>query len=560
MGQTVSSQIDYTFGIIADYSEAGTSSKYQRIKQQKQEQQQEQCVTVLNKRILLYPEQYGFIKDTYPIEDNQMIHMNNNKENETPLCIDLSLTNALSLSPSSSSSPSSPSSPIMAINKQIDRIDSGYGDEDGFYSIKAPSLSPSPSFTSSNLIEDISYVDEIYYSDFFVQQEKEQSNTDHNQHHESPNIENGIHFTFAAAAAASQDVSMRDIYLPRRSLIHLSENIGLLTSLRKLDLYNNRLETLPDSIGQLKQLEILILSKNQIQQLPDSIQYLSRLIELDVSFNKLKEIKSLGNFTLLSTLLLSNNLLESLPSDVSGMKQIVTIDLSNNPIKVLPAEIIRLSHLRRLKLEQCQYILNIDPDNAMEYETIHNPPSLVEICARKLMSSTKKKDLIQKNKHLLKLLPEHLLTYLGTAKVCSSCHGPYFESYVLRGRLLEKPDTWIPLEYRLCTAHWSDENDRLLNLFHQETTNLTQRYDDLKSNIHLVHKLLGFYQQEEVVFIDDATNKLLLSSRRLSCIDNNMDDLDTASKLSSFVRHPQRLQKVMNRNPSSFLLSKIQRK
>lgn len=330
------------------------------------------------------------------------------------------------------------------------------------------------------------------------------------------------------------------------------------------------METLPDSIGQLKQLEVLILSKNRLQQLPDGIQYLSRLIELDVSYNQLKEIKSLGNFTLLSTLLLSNNLLASLPSDVSGMKQIVTIDLSNNPIKVLPAEIIRLSHLRRLKLEQCQHILNIDPDNAMEYEATHDPPSLLEICARKLMSSTKnnsnnnknKNDLIQKNKHLLKLLPEHLLTYLGTAKVCSSCHGPYFESYVLRGRLLEKPDTWIPLEYRLCSAHWSDENDRLLNLFHQETTNLTQRYDDLKNNIHFIHKLLGFYQQEEDVLVDDTNNKSLLSSssRRLSCIDNNMDDLDTASKLSSFVRHPQRLQKVMNRNPSSFLLSKIQRK
>lgn len=233
MGQTVSSQIDYTFGIVADHSEAGTSSKYQRIKQQ--QEQQEQYVTILNKRILLYPEQYGFIKDTYHIEDNQMINVN--KENEKPLCIDLSLTNTL-LSSSSSPSSSSPSSPTITINKQIDRIDSGYADEDGFYSIKAPSLSPSPSFASSNLIEDVSYVDEIYYPEFFVQQEQEQqSNIDNNNNnHEYPNLENGTKFTFAAAALASQDVSMQDIYLPRRSLIRLSENIGLLTSLRKLDL------------------------------------------------------------------------------------------------------------------------------------------------------------------------------------------------------------------------------------------------------------------------------------------------------------------------------------
>ncbi|KAI9299574.1 hypothetical protein BJ944DRAFT_253740 [Cunninghamella echinulata] len=332
--------------------------------------------------------------------------------------------------------------------------------------------------------------------------------------------------------------------------------------------YNNQLESVPETIGQLKQLEVLILAKNRLQNLPDSIQYLTRLIELDVSHNQLKEIKSLGNFASLSTLLMSNNLLESLPSDINGMKQITTIDLSNNPLKVLPAEIIRLSHLRRLKLEACQSLLDIDPDNAIEYNATHDPPSLLEICSRKIMSSSssnknKKASIIQQKANIMKLLPEHLLAYLGSAKICSSCHGPYFESYVLRGRLIEKNDAWIPLEYRLCSAHWSDEKDRLLNLFHQETSH---HQDDLKNNILFIHKLLGYHQLED----NEEVDMKLLSSRRMSFIDNNniMDDLDTVTtttttttgKLSSFVRHPQRLQKVMNRNPSSFLFSKIQRK
>ncbi|CAO3622280.1 unnamed protein product [Cunninghamella echinulata] len=556
MGQTVSSQVDYTFGVIANSSEAGSSLKHQRTTKQ-----QQQNIVTLDKRILLYPEQYGF-KDTY--NHHSIKEEKEEEEEEQPICIDLLSSSTISSSSSSSSSSlSSSSNDSTTLTKQIDRIDSGYGDEDGFYSIKVSNVSPSSTSSSlSSLTEDISYVDEIYYPDYLVQPQQLplSSSTDHH-----PIQLNGTNFTFAAAALASQDISMREIYLPRRSLINLSDNIGLLTCLRKLDLYNNQLESLPETIGQLKQLEVLILAKNQLQQLPDSIQYLTRLIELDVSHNQLKEIKSLGNFTSLSTLLISNNLIESLPSDINGMKQIITIDLSNNPLKVLPAEIIRLSHLRRLKLESCRALLDIDPDNAMEYNVTHDPPSLLEICSRKIMSSSssspnknKKTNIIQQKANIMKLLPEHLLTYLGSAKTCSSCHGPYFESYVLRGRLIEKNDTWIPLEYRLCSAHWSDEKDRLLNLFHQETSH---HQDDLKNNILFIHKLLGYHQLED----NEEVDVKLLSSRRMSFIDNSniMDDLDTTAttgKLSSFVRHPQRLQKVMNRNPSSFLLSKIQRK
>ncbi|CAO3589647.1 unnamed protein product [Absidia cylindrospora] len=330
---------------------------------------------------------------------------------------------------------------------------------------------------------------------------------------------------------------------------------------------NNILTELPDSIGQLQQLEVLLISKNKLQHLPDSIQYLPRLTELDLSYNQLSHLPSLGHLTSLCTLLLSHNKLTRLPSDLIGMKRLVTMDLTHNPLPVLPAEITRLSNLRRLRLDHCHKLLSLDEHVQMEVELVHDPPSLKEICARKVLvllssssnvNSNSKMDRYSVTTTKLERLTGHLIPYLASANTCSSCHGPYFESHVIRRRLIEKNDLWIPLEYTLCSAHWSDEKDRLLNMFHHETL-LSTSNNDMINAIASLHTLASQQQQQQ----DQQQHQQQQQQQQPSPSTSmyvNMDELETKSTgRMVFLRHPQRLQRVRNKNPSSFLIPKIHR-
>lgn len=203
----------------------------------------------------------------------------------------------------------------------------------------------------------------------------------------------------------------------------------------------------------MQNLEALSVAKNQITSLPDTIGYLSNLSELDVSYNELEHVTPcIGYLEKLKTLSLAYNQITHLPTDVSGLVGLISLDLTRNPLRVLPAEISKLPFLRRMRLEDCPF------DSDLTYPLRHNAPSLVEICARTVIRKQIKID-----QH--PYLPQRMVEYIKSAKSCTSCHGPYYESYVLRGRLMEKTDVHIPLEYTLCSAHWSDADDRILSMF-----------------------------------------------------------------------------------------------
>lgn len=214
---------------------------------------------------------------------------------------------------------------------------------------------------------------------------------------------------------------------------------------------NNHLTELPDSIGYMQSLETLDLSTNELKSLPDTIGYLANLIDLDLSFNDLTTLTPcISYLEKLKTLSIAHNQLDHLTHHISGLTHLISLDLTNNPLTVLPAEISKLPFLRRIRLDNCPF--NTD----QVYPLKHNPPSLLEICAR----TVSKKNIKYKS-----TLPPQLSTYVQTAKSCSSCQGPYYDSFVVRGRLMEKTDVDIPLEYRLCSAHWSDGDDRILSMF-----------------------------------------------------------------------------------------------
>ncbi|KAI9312281.1 hypothetical protein BX666DRAFT_1831952, partial [Dichotomocladium elegans] len=228
---------------------------------------------------------------------------------------------------------------------------------------------------------------------------------------------------------------------------------------------HNSLSQLPDAIGSLENLEFLCLSHNQLIELPESISNISNLVELDISYNRLYDLTPCFRTISkkLQTIHAENNFIASISFHVRNMARLTTLNLSDNPIRVLPAEIAQLPHLRRLVTRGCPLITE------MTHPLKHYPPSLREICARIVVDanvrSSRQPRRFRQQQFNISLLPSHLVTYLQSAKPCSFCHGPYLEHYVTRGQWIEKPDGIIPLEHRLCTAHWQDDNDRILHMF-----------------------------------------------------------------------------------------------
>ncbi|KAI1320024.1 hypothetical protein EDD11_002356 [Mortierella claussenii] len=215
----------------------------------------------------------------------------------------------------------------------------------------------------------------------------------------------------------------------------------------------NELSRIPAEIGFLRNLTLLDLSKNKLTSLPESIMHLTKLVDLKLSGNQLETLPAgIGGLVKLAALSLDDNQLESLPPQIGLIKGLISLDLTNNPITVLPAEVGKLQFLRRLHLDGCPLV------RKFEHQPLHSPPTLLELAARVMV------------RHDVPVPPmtlPHLKTYLKSAHTCSFCDGPYFDSWVKRGKMIEKNEMLIPLEYTLCQPHWNTEMERIKLLFCQ---------------------------------------------------------------------------------------------
>ncbi|KAI9307874.1 hypothetical protein BJ944DRAFT_157233 [Cunninghamella echinulata] len=273
--------------------------------------------------------------------------------------------------------------------------------------------------------------------------------------------------SIGAKLAAAQPSSLI-LDLSGRNLVKLSYGIGYLTNLTKLNLSNNQLTSLPKSIGYLKNLTVLNTSSNQLESLPDTIIHLKKLKALNVSYNKLQQLPTcIGSFPSLIIIMANNNQISYVPHEIANLRKMISFNISNNPLTTLPAGLATIKSLRKLIADECQFTTEFIQ------EAKHDPPSLLELCARTIVKKQTPKS---------SLLPDHLYEYLSSYQQCSHCHGPYFESFVTRGRFIERLSRQpIALEYRLCSAHWTDDQDRILNLFSSSSPS-PYSYNILPSN------------------------------------------------------------------------------
>ncbi|KAG0368708.1 hypothetical protein BGX24_002730 [Mortierella sp. AD032] len=261
----------------------------------------------------------------------------------------------------------------------------------------------------------------------------------------------GVELGHLSPIPFSELPSMTSIGLCSRNIVRLSSNIKLLASATCVQICCNELESIPIEIGFLRNLTLLDLSKNCLRSLPESITHLSKLVELKLSFNQLETIPAgIGGLTKLASLTLDNNRITSIPPQIGLIKELVNLDLSDNPIRVLPAEVGKLQFLRRLKLERCPLV------EEFVHSPVHSPPTLLELAARVL---------VRHDLQMPKLMLPHLKEYVSSAQSCSFCDGPYFDSWIKRGKLIEKNEMFVPLEYTLCQPHWNTELERVKLLF-----------------------------------------------------------------------------------------------
>ncbi|WP_371805708.1 leucine-rich repeat domain-containing protein [Candidatus Lokiarchaeum ossiferum] len=107
------------------------------------------------------------------------------------------------------------------------------------------------------------------------------------------------------------------LWADKNELVEILDEIGSLTSLESLKLYNNNIVTVPKSIGNLQNLKIFTLTKNKITTLPSSI----------------------GNLTNLQTLLVNGNEIVDLPEEFEQLElsvfKIVKSKLSTKSLDIL---------------------------------------------------------------------------------------------------------------------------------------------------------------------------------------------------------------------------------
>ncbi len=163
-------------------------------------------------------------------------------------------------------------------------------------------------------------------------------------------------------------------------LTTLPPEIGQLTALASLYLFNNQLSSLPPEIGQLTTLTEFHLQDNQLSSLPPEIGQLTALNLLNIGSNQLSSLPpEIGQLAALTFLYLYSNQLSELPAEFCQLSALTQLSLGDNKFSSLPPEIVQLTALTQLTLYRNQ-ISSLLPEigklTALRKLFLHNNPGL----------------------------------------------------------------------------------------------------------------------------------------------------------------------------------------
>jgi len=145
--------------------------------------------------------------------------------------------------------------------------------------------------------------------------------------------------------------ALKGLYLWDNALTALPAEIGNLTALTWLDLENNVLVSLPQQIGNLVALEYLFVDYNDLTAIPPEIGNLAALRTLSLAGNALTNLPpEIGNLAALTELFLGTNALATLPAEISNLTNLTALYLGHNPLGVFPLPISNLTGLKELCL------------------------------------------------------------------------------------------------------------------------------------------------------------------------------------------------------------------
>lgn len=145
--------------------------------------------------------------------------------------------------------------------------------------------------------------------------------------------------------------ALKGLYLWDNTVSALPAEIGNLTALTWLDLENNALVSLPPQIGNLVALEYLFVDYNALTAVPPEIGDLASLRSLSLAGNALTTLPpEIGNLSTLAELYLGKNALSALPAEIGNLTGLNALYLGHNDLKVLPPAISHLTTLRELCL------------------------------------------------------------------------------------------------------------------------------------------------------------------------------------------------------------------
>ncbi|MGC9396623.1 MAG: leucine-rich repeat domain-containing protein [Anaerolineae bacterium] len=145
--------------------------------------------------------------------------------------------------------------------------------------------------------------------------------------------------------------ALERLYLWDNAVSAFPPEIGDLSTLTWLDLEYNVLSTLPPEIGNLTALENLFLDYNALSALPPEIGNLTALRSLSLAGNVLTTLPpEIGNLTTLAELYLGGNALTALPREISNLSSLTALYLGHNALGVFPPPITNLTGLAELCL------------------------------------------------------------------------------------------------------------------------------------------------------------------------------------------------------------------